>query len=498
VTAVECFTDWLGNSKLGPLDAAPALAILYFLFQAVSLALIAYVSGAGVGIDDAEQLIYLPHLQAGYGGSQPPVYNWITWLAAQVGGTNVFTLKAVKYAMLIVAAASVYAALRRLGYSQPAASAGLLSLLVIQQVFWAAQSGLSHTLAAIAFTALSFWAMVNLIKQPKPISYVVFGLAAAAAILAKYNCALFIAGLLAAALSIREGRQALLTRSFALSLAVALAAMMPTLLWNIENLDALLARTNKFDMQAADSALPGGVVSLLEFMRACLSFVALPAIVFAIGALAARTLPRDWRHAASDSDRLLWRTVGFGALFSLILILAAGVTTLRERWMLPVLLMMPVAMAVWTDGMKRGGAQVRKVVMIAGVACAIGVMPVLWYIHLAGGMGLGRSGRLDYPALYQEIQSAADVRTVVSDQSWIGNFRLLDPDMTLLTDEVPHFIEQIEGPAVLIWLDEKAPRGNVTDLLLEAGYKLGDVRSLDVPMRFGKTRVVSFARLERE
>jgi hypothetical protein len=498
VTPFHRYTGWLGSAKIGSLDSAPALAILYFAFQAVSLALMAFMSRAGVGIDDAEQLIYLSHLQAGYGGSQPPIYNWITWFAAQIGGANVFTLKAVKYALLTTTAVSIYAALRRLGYARPAATAGLLSLMVIPQVFWGAQSALSHSVAAIAFSSVSFWAMIDLIKNPRPVSYIVFGLAAAAAILAKYNCALFLAGLLAAAFSLRGARQVLLSKWFIVSLAVALLAMTPTIIWGFENIDALLQRTEKFGIQASDSLLQGTAAGLLEFMRACLSFLALPAVVFAIGGLAARLRPRDWQHQASDSDRLLWRTVGFAALFALVLLLAAGATVLRERWMLPILFILPVAMAAWTDGMTKGGVQVQKLVVIAGTACAIGVMPALWYLHLAGGLGAGRSGQLDYPTLYGEIKRVVDVQTLVSDQSWIGNFRLLDNDLTLLTDEVPHFIERIEGPAVLIWLDDKEPKRKVTTPLLEAGYRLGSIHSLDVPRRFGNTRSVTFVKLERQ
>ncbi|RUV80485.1 glycosyl transferase family 39, partial [Mesorhizobium sp. M5C.F.Ca.IN.020.14.1.1] len=65
--------EWLAESRIGPFPAAIVMVAAYLALQTVILSILATWAGTGVGVDDAEQLIYLPYLWAGYGGSQPPL-----------------------------------------------------------------------------------------------------------------------------------------------------------------------------------------------------------------------------------------------------------------------------------------------------------------------------------------------------------------------------------------------------------------------------------------
>lgn len=111
---------------------AVLFVLLYFVFQTLW---VSFVSN-GVGVDDAEQLANSSYLDWGYGGSQPPLYTWITSLTTSLLGTSMLTLQLIKFSILASLFISVFAGLRLLGFSQSVASAGMLGLFLIPQIGW--------------------------------------------------------------------------------------------------------------------------------------------------------------------------------------------------------------------------------------------------------------------------------------------------------------------------------------------------------------------------
>jgi hypothetical protein len=167
--------------------------------------------------------------------------------------------------------------------------------------------------------------------------------------------------------------------------------------------------------------------------------------------------------------------------------------------MLPVLLFLPVALAMRLDSLGAKGRTAQIIVICLAASVTIGVVPFTWYIHLYGGKGQGSIVRIDYDALYKDITADGPARTVLSDWHWIGNLRLADPGLVLLSEEVPDFGAQIREPAVVAWLGEPLPDADFLARLSGAGYVFdGKVSTVSVPQRFGGgVRQVSFARLKR-
>ena len=126
--------DWLSAGRIGPFGALTVLAFVYCLVQVTVMPALSAWMGTGVGIDDAEQLMYMPFLWAGYGGSQPPLFTWLLWLASSLFGSGILTLKIVKYGLYLVALLAVFAAVARAGYSRRAAGAATLGLLLFPQI----------------------------------------------------------------------------------------------------------------------------------------------------------------------------------------------------------------------------------------------------------------------------------------------------------------------------------------------------------------------------
>ncbi|MDX8523930.1 glycosyltransferase family 39 protein [Mesorhizobium sp. MSK_1335] len=496
---LEKWTDWLCDERVGPFSAAVAFALLYCLTQIMAMALLSHVAETGVGVDDAEQLMEMRFLAAGYGSSQPPLYTWLAMLAASLVGTSVLALKIVKYGLLATGLAAYFTAIRRFGYSNRAAAAGMFGLLLFPQIFWEMQHALTHSVAIFCFTSVLLLALVEVQKRRSAIAYALFGLATAAAMLSKYNIVIFLAALFLAALSVRETREAILDRRFLISVAVAILACLPTLYWSLMHPQDFLSHSGGFGVAEGDSAAETAALGFVGLARAILNFAALPVTIFAVALVLARNSPAPLSLPAPWPEKLLWRGIIFGLLVTLVLVLAGGVTQFRDRWMLPLFILLPAALAMRLDARGEKGRKTQGTVVFVGAVLAVLVLPVSWYMHLNGGESRGRIVQMDYPALYRQITADGPVSTVVSSWFWIGNLRLIDPDLIVLDDEIPDFTRSIREPAVLVLMSDKEPPSVVFDRIAKAGYGMDTIhRRIAVPQLLGgEPRQVTITRLHK-
>ncbi len=477
--------NWLAEGRVGSVSAVFVALAAYFLIQIIVMTVLSHVVGTGVGVDDAEQLMYLGELRAGYGGSQPPLYSWFGWGVAQVFGPTVLTLKIVKYAMVFVGLASIVIAVRRMGYSRHTALTAMFGVALFPQILWEMQHTLSHSVAVFCFCSVLLLAFVELVQRRTPPAYAAFGLAVAAAILAKYNDLFLIGALLAAAVSLPAIRPVVADRRILISAAVALLACAPTLYWNLSHPEEFLSRGYKFGIGASGGPLSVALKGIGEYAEAIVNFSLLPVAVFGLLSLACGISGFRVTGPARDMEKLLWRTLAIGVVVVLILVLASGATAFRDRWMLPVLLFLPLAMAMRMERLGEKGRTAQIAVICLAAGTAILVMPFTWYIHLYGGSDRSSIARMDYSTLYRDLTADGPVSTVVADWHWIGNLRLADPNLVIMSGEVPGFAERLREPARLLSLDRQESRGFVLDRIRKAGYEpSGPAREIAVPMLF--------------
>ncbi|SFO91471.1 Dolichyl-phosphate-mannose-protein mannosyltransferase [Mesorhizobium sp. NFR06] len=496
---LEKWTDWLCDERVGPVSAAVAFALIYCLTQIVVMTLASHFVGTGVGVDDSEQLMEMRFLAAGYGSSQPPLFTWLAILAAALVGTSVLALKIVKYGLLAAGLVAYFAAIRRLGYSSRAAAAGMFGLLLFPQIFWEMQHALTHSTAIFCFTSVLLLALVEVQKRRSAVSYALFGLATAAAMLSKYNIVIFLTALFLAAFSLRETRAAILDRRFLISVAVAILACLPTAYWSLTHPQDFLSHSGGFGVAGGGSAARTAALGIFGLAKAILNFAALPVAVFAVAFVLARRSPAPPPQPGPWPERLLWRAIAFGLLVTLVLVLAGGVTQFRDRWMLPIFVLLPAVLAMRLDAMGERGRKAQGTIVFAGAVVAILVLPVSWHMHLNGGDNRGRIVRMDYRALYDQLTADGPVTTVVSSWFWIGNLRLVNPGLIVLDDEIPDFAQSIREPAVLVLMGDKEPPSVVFDRIAKAGYAMDTIhRSVEVPQLLGDMpRQVTITRLHR-
>ncbi|RUU29691.1 glycosyl transferase family 39 [Mesorhizobium sp. M6A.T.Ce.TU.016.01.1.1] len=498
---VEELIDWLADDKVGRLYVAVLVVALYFAFQTATLSLLGLWAGNGVNIDDAEQLIYLPHLAAGYGGSQPPLYNWIAWTISQGFGTSIVSLKLVRYVLLFVGFAASHAAMRKLGYKQVTAAAAMFGLMTVPLLFWEAQHSLTHSVAAFAFCAVTLLAFAHLVHVRTPLAYASFGLAAALATLAKFNDVLMLGALLPAAMTVRAYRPTLVSPWILLSMAVFVLVLTPTTVWSYYHSDAIFARISKFGIADDDDGMIGiRGEGLFKIIYATASFSIVTLVIYVLGFVWKRSFPRRQDAFNAPRDKLLERALLIGLLAVLLLVLASGSTSLRNRWLLPVLFLLPLYLAARMEKLGAFGREVQRFVIALAVVTALLVTPFTWYAQLMGGEGKSRTARLDFKELYHDLQATGPVRTILGNSSWVGNFRLAEGDLVLLNPEVPELKELFQDPAVLMWLDENQPDPALVEILRQADYELSSQTGTLVGKElFGSVsgRRIYFARLHK-
>ncbi|RUU04152.1 glycosyl transferase family 39 [Mesorhizobium sp. USDA-HM6] len=498
---LEKWTDWLCDERVGPFSAAIAFALAYCLIQIVAMTLSSHFAGTGVGVDDAEQLMATRFLAAGYGSSQPPLYTWLGILTASLVGTSILALKIVKYALLAGGLIACFAAVRRLGYSNRAAAAAMFGLMLFPQIAWEMQHALTHSVAVFCFSALLLLALVEVQKRRSTVAYVLLGLATAAAMLSKYNIVIFIAALFVASLSFRETREAIFDRRFLISVAAAILVCLPTFYWSLTHLGDLLAHSGGLGVAEGGSAAKTLSRGILGLGNAILNFAGLPVTIFAVAFFLARKKPAPPSGPGPWSEKLLWRAIGFAVVITLAVVLAGGITQFRDRWMLPVFVLLPAALAIRLDTMGERGRKTQATIVFVGAVIAILVLPVSWYMHVHGGDNRGSIVRIDYASLRRQLTADGPVGTVVSNWFWIGNLRLVDPDLIVLDDEIPDFAKSIREPAVLVLADDGEPASVIFERIAEAGYGMDTVhRRIAVPQLLGSapaTRQVTITRLRR-
>jgi hypothetical protein len=108
--------------------------------------------------------------------------------------------------------------------------------------------------------------------------------------------------------------------------------------------------------------------------------------------------------------------------------------------------------------------------------------------------------RLDYPVFYKLLTADGPVSTIVGDEQWVGNFRLVERNIVILDTQTPYFSGLMQPPAVAVWLNDSPIPADVLNSVEAAGYAVdGTVHHLSVPEHLSEkgSRRASFARLRK-
>ena len=315
----------------------------------------------GMKWDESEQILWAQQFALGY-GPQPPLYTWIQWAVCQLLGPSVLALALVKHMLIALTYVLAWQAARTL--LGPQGAWRVAGALVLMLPFgWHALRDQTHSVLVTAMGFGAWWALLRQIRAPRPANFAWLGLFCGLGMLSKYSFALFLAALLLAAASVPQTRRALLARGWWLAPILALLIFAPHGFWLLSHWHQATAETlQKMDISSQRAWVQG----LASLGLAVLSTLGLWLLVVLLSyrghlwrtdfcrspddasARAATGAPDgcapDWRSWAWP---LLGRYLLLVCLALVGMVLFGGVSHFKQRWVLPLLSIAPLALYVW-------------------------------------------------------------------------------------------------------------------------------------------------------
>lgn len=408
----------------------------------------------GLRIDEAQQVYLSQWLLAGY-DAQPPLYNWAQYAVFAVTGNYLFGLAALKAVMLFAIMASYYVLSRMVLGSSAYAALACLGLFLTPQVFWQAQRDLTHTTATMLLVNLLMIAVVQTIRKPRLSTYLTLGAAVGFGMLTKYNFAILLPGLAMAVLGLPTGRRRLFDWRILLTAGVALIIVAPHLYWLFYNVEVASEVTAR--RMAEDSEHVGRLVEILIGTSSLLvnsALIIAPAAVLMLAAVGPRFLPA-LRSRGSWSDFFLRLTVGI-LLTLFAMILAVTFTTLRDRWLMPLLQLVPLLLCLKLQAASFDGrAALARVAPAALLVMAL-LLPATYAATQFDATSRYRQPFDAFAEIFRR-QTGIDTPGLVVTLNWYnaGNLKMQFPDSPVVTTDFDNLRLPYEWPGehpiILIW-----------------------------------------------
>lgn len=403
---------------------------------------------------DESEFYGITHLALTYGNSHPPLYNWLMAGALALTGDNwAVSAALVKFPLLGAFHLLVWDAARRLG-GMRAGMWALVAGALLPQIVWMSALTLTHSILVMAGAAAVIHALVVLRGTRAVGAWVWLGLAISLGFLGKFNFALFAIPMLAAMLIVPGTRPILMARRAWISALVALACVGPVAIAAAMDLSGSAGRLRKlFSESGATSGLdvPGlgldGALSLVQALGAWAG----PALL--VWVFARRQGPGG--GAPGDAEAFL-RALALAMALSLaifaVIVLAADMHRVRERYLTPMLIALPIWLAA---ARPLGRAWPARLALIAHLAAAAGV---------AGVVTLSPH-RLAYPwqALAGQLAEALpNARAVIGGRTADGANIALALGLPVVRERAAP-----DGAVLLVWVGDRPPPPHFAAMLPE-------------------------------
>ena len=228
----ERCADWLLSGR------AFVAAVVGYLALHLLLRLALLPGGSDA---DSALLLFSQSFALGYEAANPPLTTWIVIGAQSLLGVSLASVLLPKFALLALFFLLLYGAAREATSDARYAVAAALSPLLLYTVAWELLRGFNHSALLIAACAATLLLVLRLARSRALIWYLLLGLALGVGLQAKYGFALFALALFLAGLGDPALRARLLSPRAAIAGGLALACLLPNLVWLVDNPQAVAA-----------------------------------------------------------------------------------------------------------------------------------------------------------------------------------------------------------------------------------------------------------------
>jgi lipopolysaccharide core galacturonosyltransferase RgtB len=405
--------------------------------------------------DEAELSLFAQSLRGGY-SEQPPLYTWMLWAVFQITGTGLAGLTIVRAFLLIALSCLTYLVAHLVTPDRRLLVPLAFSSLMMPAYSWHAFTFLTHSVLLGVAVMATVYATIRVIFKGGAFDYALLGAAVGVGALAKYNFPLVVFAAVAAGATIPAVRPRLLNPRLLLTAAVAGLIVLPHLMWLADWWeDVFLLVRNKANRAELPPYWDGvweGLCAGAYSLAGCVALV-VPLLVW---------LCRGAHRIEPADVAVVW--LGRFFVLHMVLVFGFGATRFQDRWLLPLLLPLPVWYLARFAPNALGSGRIRLLNWTTAVlAIAILGGQVAQIVHadrLPGRFDVN----LDYSRLAQELEAGGHGQaTYISwDREILGNLLLFMPDAKLWYPTGVESIDALSGPVVVLWeerLGDQPPWG---------------------------------------
>ena len=440
------------------------------------------------GIDDADQILRAQIWSWGY-GPQPPLYTWLTKIFLGTFGYSVVSMLLLKEIIIFFIYVLVYADTRQLTNSNRCALVATALLQTNFSIAWESHRELTHSVLASCLALAMLYAFLRLDAKRWGF-YALFGACCGLGLLCKYNFAFLWVALMLGAVSVPEMRPLLFNRRMLLAIVLMLAVCAPHFAWFLQHRD--LATSTVYKLKMIPNPGMGQLAhGLRDWVLAVVGHVG--PMILLTGLLVRRNFIR--LAEATPRQQVLWRM-----FLWILLLVSAGtilfhVTGLKERYVQPLLIWMPILLA----GILRETVSPRltKILLpLAAVAAGVILFAAPGRLFLTEKRGRRDVLNTPFSRLKQDLRGdIARADCVITENNTLGgNLRLGFADKLILDPEVGPLFPPRRCKGLLVW--EQTGSGKPPDELLRfarsflGSDKITEIRTCEEVFKYHQTRSI--------
>lgn len=448
-----------GRAELVDRLSSPVAVAIYWIGFGVIFGAIQVLSSSTLTMDAAVTAETVQRqLAPAYQIRNPPLFDWMYFMVQAGFGDSILSHSVLRYTLITAIGLLHYAAFLQVGCNRRLAAAFSYSLIFFVWMASDVHYHFTHSLPLVAAGLATWICAIAYVERPRSWLAALLGFCLGLGIVAKWSFPLPLAGAVIAFALDSRARAAFARWRSLLIPVIALIPILPVAYW-IATIDRnlifvvhdVLVRTPEPYVDRVGVAVWKYLTSIPLYLLPWPVIIGLIFLRARRGATVGGSMhPNGWLAASMT----LW-TIGLG--FAGVVVL--GVDNMGMRYMFPILLTAPIAMAAWVAPRVDDSEFARTTLAVATVVTILAVIIRLWSFHIVDGLWSANTRqRVPYERLAHEltIRGLAAAQFVTSGDRDAGNLMAQLPEARAMSVnsvriEPPPTDDQPERVCVVLW-----------------------------------------------